>query len=103
MIRSAVQLRSVALFMNYSVYAIYSKKLDIIYIGQTSNLEQRLHNHQKGYSKFTSRADDWELIYSEAVKSRGEALKREKQLKSAGGRRFLRNFINDQVSGQPKG
>jgi putative endonuclease len=79
--------------MNYSVYAIYSKKLDIIYIGQTSNLEHRLQEHQRGYSKFTSRADDWALIYSEEAQSRGEAMKRERQLKSAGGRRFLRNLI----------
>ena len=89
----------------FSVYCIYSASLDRIYIGQTSNLQKRIKEHQRGYSKYTSRAKDWELIYSEQVDSRSAAFKLEKQLKSAAGRKFLRGlFGNDNhVSSQPKG
>ena len=80
--------------MTYTVYAIYSKSLDIIYVGQTNNIEQRLSDHKKGYSNYTAKANDWELFYSENKESRSEAIKREKQLKSSRGRAFLREKLN---------
>ena len=50
--------------MPYTVYAIYSETLDIIYMGQTNNSEKRIKEHLAGYSKFTSRAKDWILFYT---------------------------------------
>jgi putative endonuclease len=79
--------------MTYYVYSLYSPSLDIIYIGQTNNLEQRVSDHKRGYSKFTSRANDWILIYKEKVDTRGHALKREKQLKSSRGRSLLKKEL----------
>jgi putative endonuclease len=79
--------------MSYLVYALYSASLDILYIGQTSKLEKRLNDHRKGYSKFTSRTTDWQLIYSDTVISRSLAMKRERQLKTAKGLEFLRSFV----------
>lgn len=79
--------------MTYFVYAIHSQSLNLIYIGQTSNLEKRISDHLKGYSQFTSRAKDWILIYSEKCDSRSRAVKREKQLKSYKGRTFIRSLI----------
>ena len=77
----------------FTVYAIYSSKIDRFYIGQTSNLERRLLSHREFSVGFTARANDWELIYSERVGTIEEARKREKQLKSGGGRRFLRGLL----------
>ncbi len=76
--------------MTYTVYAIYSNSLDVIYVGQTNNIEKRLLEHKKGYSKYTSRANDWILFYPENRRTRSEALKREKQLKSSRGTAFMR-------------
>ena len=81
--------------MTYHVYALYSPSKDILYIGQTSNLEKRMHDHRRGYSAFTSRAQDWQLIYSEEVKNRSVAMKRERQLKSAKGREFLKSKLKE--------
>ncbi|KAA3613021.1 MAG: GIY-YIG nuclease family protein [Calditrichaeota bacterium] len=75
--------------MSYYVYAIYSPALNSIYIGQTGNIKKRFNDHNKGYSKYTSKANDWTLVYSEECTSRANALKREKQLKSAKGREFV--------------
>ena len=77
----------------FTVYAIYSEKIDCIYIGQTSNLEQRLRSHNEYAKGFTARADDWIIIYSEEYSTRTEALKRERQLKTGSGRRFLRDLL----------
>ncbi len=79
----------------YFIYAIYNKSVDKIYIGQTEDLIQRieLHNNHmfKGYtSRFQGK---WELIYKESAATRSEALKREKQLKSYQGRKFIKKHI----------
>jgi putative endonuclease len=75
--------------MKYFVYALYSPHLNKIYIGQRKDLETRVMHHNKGYSKYTSKTNDWAVVYSEEHESRGQALKREKQLKSAKGRAFV--------------
>ena len=107
MIRSAVRLRSLALFMNFFVYALYSAKLDVVYIGQTKDLDKRLSDHKKGYSKYTSRSDDWIMFYSEDCDSRANAMLREGELKSSKGRRFLRKLYEqneaNRISGLPEG
>ncbi len=80
----------------YTVYAIYNRKHDKIYIGQTQNLKERLRLHQsKIFLGYTSRYDGkWELIYRESSATRQDALIREKQLKSYRGRVFIKQFIN---------
>jgi len=79
----------------FYVYAIYNKLSDKIYIGQTTDLDERvrLHNEKvfKGYtSKFPG---EWKVIYQESVSTRQEALVREKQLKSFRGREFVKSYI----------
>ena len=78
------------------VYALYNKKHNKIYIGQTVNLNERLRLHEEGLFKnsFTSRFDGgWKLIYKEEVKTRTEALRREKQLKSYKVREFIKRYV----------
>ncbi len=80
----------------YFVYALYNRKRNKIYIGQTNDLETRLRLHKKGLFKksFTARLDgEWELIYKESAENRKSALIREKQLKSYRGREFIKQFI----------
>jgi putative endonuclease len=80
----------------YTVYSIYNKDCEKIYIGQTENLELRLLAHKNKTFKncFTAKFDgEWQLIYQESVDTRSEALKREKQLKSFRGRQFVKQFI----------
>jgi putative endonuclease len=47
----------------YSVYVIYSAKLNRYYIGTTNNVERRLEEHNTGIYKnsFTGRGVPWEL------------------------------------------
>jgi len=58
------------------VYAIYNKKHNKIYIGETKNIEKRmeLHNNCEFVNSYTSRFDgDWSLIYKESCKDRSQA------------------------------
>jgi putative endonuclease len=77
----------------FFVYALYSSKFNKIYIGQTVDLDKRLTEHNAGLSFYTKRFMPWEIVYTEKIKTRTEAMKREKQLKSQKGREFIWNHI----------
>ena len=76
----------------FYVYAIKSLKDGRIYVGMCSNLENRLKEHNAGKTKSTKGFMPWFFIYSEEVKSRLEARKREKYLKSGVGKEFLKSL-----------
>ncbi len=61
------------------------------YKGFTNNLERRLHEHNTGHTKTTSRMKGIRVVYTEKYDSIEEARKRELYLKSAAGRKFLKN------------
>jgi putative endonuclease len=77
----------------FTTYVLYSEKYDKIYIGYTSNLQQRLLSHNQLATKgWMIKFRPWQLIYKEKFETKSEAIKREKQLKSFQGRTFIRNF-----------
>ncbi|MBI3955823.1 GIY-YIG nuclease family protein [Candidatus Gottesmanbacteria bacterium] len=80
----------------YYVYAVYNQENNKIYVGQTENIDERLklHNSKEFKGSYTSRfSGNWKLVYKEEVKTRKEALVREKQLKSYQGRQLIKRFI----------
>ena len=78
----------------FTVYVLYSKGYDKIYIGFTSNLEQRLLSHNElGKKGWTVKFRPWQLIHTEVFQLKSEAMKREKQLKTATGRNFIWSLI----------
>ena len=67
---------------NYYVYILASKPRGTIYIGMTSDLIRRVHEHKNGLIEgFTREYGVKTLVYYEAYNSVEEAIKREKQLK----------------------
>ena len=84
----------------YTVYVLHSKDYDKIYIGYTSNINSRLLSHNKLATKgWTLRFRPWSLIYSEEHDTKAEAMKRERSLKSAMGRKFIRELIKNTPEG----
>ena len=80
--------------MIYYVYALYSQSFDTLYVGYTSDLEARFKSHNQLATKgWTVRYRPWVIIHTEEFTTKAEALKRERQLKSAKGRVFLRAKI----------
>lgn len=52
------------------------------YVGQTNNLERRLHDHQNHYgAQFVRSNGQFKLIYCENYVKRKEAMQRERQVK----------------------
>ena len=71
------------------VYVLRSGQDGSFYVGITSRLQRRVKEHNSGCSAATRSKRPWELLYSEPCDSHIEARRREKQLKSGGGRRWL--------------
>ena len=67
--------------MEFYVYILYSKKLDVYYKGFSLDIAQRLLDHNNGKSNFTAKVDDWILVYSNLFLTKREALIEEKRLK----------------------
>jgi len=78
----------------YYVYVLKSQKDGNLYIGQTSNLEQRLQHHNSGRIKATKKRVPLELIYVEKFPTRGEAMRREKVLKDIKSKDFKKLLRN---------
>ncbi|HOO10877.1 MAG TPA: GIY-YIG nuclease family protein [Cyclobacteriaceae bacterium] len=77
----------------FHTYVLYSEAFNKIYIGHTSKLEARILSHNVlGTKGWTIRFRPWKLVYSEQFSSKKEAMAREKQLKSAQGRKFIRSL-----------
>ena len=79
----------------YFVYILKSINFSKTYVGITDNIERRLSQHNNGDSFYTKRYLPWEIVHKEEHSDRIEARKREKYLKSAAGRRYLRKEIFD--------
>ena len=69
--------------MHY-VYLLHSESRDEYYVGETSNVEQRLASHNLGENISTKHGVPWKLIYFEAYEDRSAALAREHRLKHHG-------------------
>ena len=78
----------------FTVYVLFSKDYNKIYIGFTSDLGQRLLFHNElGKKGWTIKFRPWQLIYKEEYASKPAAMKREKELKTATGRKFIWSLI----------
>jgi putative endonuclease len=77
----------------YYVYILQSQKDKYWYTGYTSNLRKRFSEHQNGYTHSTKSRRPWRLIYYEACLSEGDAIAREKYLKSGMGKRFIKKRL----------
>ncbi len=69
--------------MSYFVYILRTSS-NTLYTGQTKNLEKRMTEHKsksKRSSKYMRSFKSFELVYQEKYSTRGEALKREAEIK----------------------
>lgn len=77
----------------YYVYVIESESSGSWYIGYTTDAHARLEKHNQNGNISTSKRGPWKLIYYEAYLDKGDALGREKFLKSGSGWKFLKKQV----------
>ena len=80
--------------MMFTVYVLYSQKHNKIYIGYTSDLQNRFLSHNQLATKgYTIKYRPWVIAYTEEFETKSEAIIRESKLKSANGRKFVWEII----------
>jgi putative endonuclease len=75
------------------VYVLQSKRDGKFYTGYTADLAKRMEDHNKGAVESTRSRRPLELIYYEACIKQQDALHREKYLKTAYGKRYIKNRL----------
>ena len=81
------------LAMQYSVYIIYSERLDRYYTGSTQSVAQRIDRHNAGATKYTKAGRPWRLVYRKSFQTRAEAVKRETKIKSMKSRKYIEDLV----------
>jgi putative endonuclease len=76
----------------FYVYVIANEN-NKIYIGRTNDLRRRIEEHNKGRN-ISTKGHQWRLVYYEAYRSEGDAVRRENNLKYHGqSKRWLKSRI----------
>jgi putative endonuclease len=77
----------------FYTYVLKSEKDGELYIGFSSNLKNRVREHNKGLVEITKNRRPLKLVYYEACVNEKKAIEREKSLKTGFGRSYLKRRI----------
>lgn len=80
-------------FLMFYIYILKSKADNKFYTGFSSNLRERIKEHNSGRVQSTKNRRPLELIYYEAYKEKTNALRREKFLKTTKGKQQLKKQL----------
>ena len=83
----------------YYVYVLHSEKDNQHYVGFTNNILNRLDEHNLGKVLSTKNRRPLRLIYWEGCLNQKDATRREKYLKTAWGKRYLKNRLKNYLMG----
>lgn len=81
----------------YYVYVLLSHKDSKFYTGFTKDLRKRVSEHNSGEVPSTRSRIPLELVYYEASRNKSDALHRERYLKTAYGKRYLKNRLRNDL------
>ncbi len=84
--------------MFYYVYVLQSVRFKKLYIGFTSDIINRLKEHNNGLSQATKPYIPYNLIFYEAFINKKNAKNREKYLKTGWGLRSLKKMLSNAFS-----
>ncbi len=85
--------------MYYYVYVLLSEKDGNKYVGYTNNLKRRLVIHNAGRVRSTRNRLPMKLVHFEGCLDRADATRREKYLKTSWGKRYIRNRLENYLTG----
>jgi len=81
------------------VYVLRSLQDNQFYVGLTRNLPARVQQHNNGLVSSTKKRLPFELAYWEGCLNESDAAQREKYLKSAWGKRYLKSRLRRYLTG----
>ena len=78
----------------YSVYILFSNNLNRFYIGETSDFESRLAQHNSGFyeNAYTKQANDWKEFLLIECNNKSQALRMESHIKKMKSVTYIKNL-----------
>ena len=73
----------------FVVYVLFSDISDRYYVGQTSNIEERIERHNQGLVKSTKFGIPWKIVLLIEIETRAEAMILERKIKKRGAKRYI--------------
>jgi putative endonuclease len=83
----------------FYIYVLKSERDKQFYVGYTKNLKNRIKEHNSGNVVSTKKRIPLNLVYWEGCLNQNDALKREKYLKTAWGKRYIKNRLHYYLTG----
>ena len=83
--------------MHY-VYVLRSQKDGKFYTGYTADLRKRVADHNAGEVPSTQGRTPLDLVYYEASRTKTDALHRERYLKTAYGKRYIKHRLKNDLA-----
>ena len=81
------------------VYVLRSRKDEKFYVGFTRDIPTRVEAHNRGAIVSTRRRVPFDLVYWEGCLNQTDATLREKYLKTAWGKRYIKNRLRHYLTG----
>jgi putative endonuclease len=78
----------------YFVYVLRSETSGRTYVGYSSDVTQRVGQHNHGVSKSTKNRGPRQLVHTGQFETRFEAMRRERKLKAGQGREELKRILS---------
>jgi len=82
--------------MGFTVYLLWSERIQKYYTGHTECISRRITEHNRGKNRSTVKGMPWEITCLQEVSSLQEAIKLESKIKKRGAGRFLDDILNQQ-------
>ena len=82
----------------FFVYVLRSRATGRLYTGHTSSIPERIAKHEQGLSPSTRGQGPWDVVHHEEFGTRGEAMRRERELKTGKGRDELKRLLAGKAS-----
>jgi putative endonuclease len=84
--------------MNYFLYILQSQSKETFYIGSSDDPERRIEYHNAESKGYTKRYRPWKLVYSNGFKTKEEALRAERKVKSWKSKKMIRLLISGVIN-----
>ena len=81
------------------IYVLQSLKDKQFYVGYSNNLKKRVKDHNEGKVYSTKFRRSLKLVYYEACLNQQDTTKREKYLKTAWEKRYIKNRLKNYLTG----
>ncbi len=79
--------------MSYHMYILQSVSTGRFYVGHTESLNKRIAEHNNNRTTSIKNRGPWVLVYTEEFATRGEASRREREIKRMKSHRWIEQVV----------